>query len=226
MKGTNTASFNGLPPTNLPVALPGADFIRVEGDRILSVQGYFDGGAVPRQLGLDVIVQPKSIGPFSFGISTRATTGKHRDSRCLRHYRHRSPHPGGRGTGQREQSKDRHGLALRTRLYQYCRNNHRRPHDDHHGLGFTRLRSPDDEEQRTCLFNRTLLPRRDWPRRRYRRLGPRPPQSSTDPLYRMRKNGPRRSRTSKMRMWRCTSSPSRLLVAERTATQQSRKMRR
>jgi steroid delta-isomerase-like uncharacterized protein len=75
MKGTNTASFNGLPPTNLPVALPGADFIRVEGDRILSVQGYFDGGAVPRQLGLDVIVQPKSIGPFSFGISTRATTG-------------------------------------------------------------------------------------------------------------------------------------------------------
>jgi hypothetical protein len=38
------------------------------------VQGYFDGGAVPRQLGLDVIVQPKSIGPFSFGVSIRATT--------------------------------------------------------------------------------------------------------------------------------------------------------
>jgi steroid delta-isomerase-like uncharacterized protein len=75
MKGTNTASFNGLPPTNLPVALPGADFIRVQGDRIRSVQGYFDGGAVPRQLGLNVIVQPKSIGPFSFGVAIRASTG-------------------------------------------------------------------------------------------------------------------------------------------------------
>jgi len=75
MKGTNTASFNGLPPTGLPVALPGADFIRVEGNSIRSVQGYFDGGAVPRQLGLDLIVQPRSIGPFGFGTSVRATNG-------------------------------------------------------------------------------------------------------------------------------------------------------
>jgi steroid delta-isomerase-like uncharacterized protein len=75
MKGTNTASFNGLPPTGLPVALQGADFIRVEGDRIRSVQGYFDGGAVPRALGLDVIVQPKSAGPFGFGTSVRANSG-------------------------------------------------------------------------------------------------------------------------------------------------------
>ena len=75
MKGTNTASFNGLPPTGLPVALPGADFFRIEGDRIRSVQGYFDGGAVPRALGLDVIVQPGAIGPFAFGVSVRATNG-------------------------------------------------------------------------------------------------------------------------------------------------------
>ena len=75
MKGTNTASFNGLPPTGRVVALPGADFVRVEGDKIRSVQGYFDVGVVPRQLGLDVIVQPKAIGPFSFGVSTRASKG-------------------------------------------------------------------------------------------------------------------------------------------------------
>lgn len=75
MKGTNTASFNGLPPTGRAVAVTGADFIRVEGDRIRSVQGYFDGGAVPRALGLDVIVQPKSAGPFGFGTSVRVTSG-------------------------------------------------------------------------------------------------------------------------------------------------------
>ncbi len=75
MKGTNTASFAGLPPSGRAVALPGADFIRVEGDKIRSVQGYFDSGAVPRELGLDVIIQPKAIGPVSFGVSKRASNG-------------------------------------------------------------------------------------------------------------------------------------------------------
>ncbi len=75
MKGTNTGPFMGLPPTGAAIALPGADFIRVEGDKIRSVQGYFDGAAVPRALGLDVIVQPKSIGPFEFGISNRVSSG-------------------------------------------------------------------------------------------------------------------------------------------------------
>ena len=59
MKGTNTGSMMGSPPTGLEVTLPGADFIRVEGDKIRSAQGYFDSAAVPRALGLDVIVQPK-----------------------------------------------------------------------------------------------------------------------------------------------------------------------
>src|SRR6185437_13704217 len=62
MKGTNHGSMMGLPPTGKSISLPGADFIRVEGDKIRSVQGYFDSGALPRDLGLDVIVQPKSIG--------------------------------------------------------------------------------------------------------------------------------------------------------------------
>jgi steroid delta-isomerase-like uncharacterized protein len=75
MKGTNTGPFNGLPPTGAAVALPGADFVRVAADKIQSVQGYFDSGALPRALGLDVIVQPKAIGPFGFGTSIRAFTG-------------------------------------------------------------------------------------------------------------------------------------------------------
>lgn len=76
MKGTNAGPFNGLPPTGIAVILDGADFVRVEGDKIRSVQGYFDGAALPRALGLDVIVQPKSIGPFTFGTSHRAFSGK------------------------------------------------------------------------------------------------------------------------------------------------------
>jgi steroid delta-isomerase-like uncharacterized protein len=76
MRGTNTGSFKGLPPTRRAVTTPGADFIQIEGDKIRSVQGYFDSRAVPEQLGLQVIVQPTSIGPFSFGVSTSVQTGK------------------------------------------------------------------------------------------------------------------------------------------------------
>lgn len=75
MTGTNTGSFHGLPPTGKRVSLPGCDFVRVEGGQIRSVQGYFNAGALPAALGLDVIVQPKTIGPFTFGTSTRAHHG-------------------------------------------------------------------------------------------------------------------------------------------------------
>jgi steroid delta-isomerase-like uncharacterized protein len=75
MQGTNTGPFNGLPPTGAAVVLPGADFIRVDSGKIHSVQGYFDSGALPRALGLDVIVQPRAIGPFGFGTSVRASSG-------------------------------------------------------------------------------------------------------------------------------------------------------
>ncbi|WP_428671073.1 hypothetical protein [Roseibium sp.] len=37
---------------------------------------YFDGGAIPAQLGLDIIVQPKEAGPFRFGTSIEVRTGK------------------------------------------------------------------------------------------------------------------------------------------------------
>ena len=75
MKGTNTGEIMGLPPTGRSIALAGADFARIEGDKIVSLQGYFDSGAVPRSLGLDIIVQPSSIGSFGFGTSVRASNG-------------------------------------------------------------------------------------------------------------------------------------------------------
>jgi predicted ester cyclase len=34
MRGTNRASMQGLPPTGRTVALPGADFIQVEGEQV------------------------------------------------------------------------------------------------------------------------------------------------------------------------------------------------
>lgn len=69
MRGVNHGSFQGLPPTGRTVSVPGIDVIRVGPDGIRSVRGYFDAGAVPRQLGLDIVVQPRGIGPFQFGTS-------------------------------------------------------------------------------------------------------------------------------------------------------------
>jgi steroid delta-isomerase-like uncharacterized protein len=76
MRGVNSGSFAGLPPTGRSVELAGADFVRVEGDKVRSVRGYFDSRGVPEQLGIKVLVQPESLGPFTFGSSTRVQTGK------------------------------------------------------------------------------------------------------------------------------------------------------
>ena len=80
MHGTNTGSMMGLPPTGKPVTVSGADFIRVtaekDGGKIQSVDGYFDSRAVPEQLGLQVLVQPKQLGSLVFGNSTRSWSGK------------------------------------------------------------------------------------------------------------------------------------------------------
>jgi heme-degrading monooxygenase HmoA len=76
MRGTNTGPLRENPPTRGTVALPGADFFAVEGDKVRSVQGYFDRSTFVEQLGLQVIVQPRSVGPFSFGSSVRAQSGK------------------------------------------------------------------------------------------------------------------------------------------------------
>ena len=75
MRGVNTGSMMGLPPTGRAVEVRGVDIAEVEGGKLRSVQGYFDAGAVPRALGLDVIVQPHAIGPFVFGTGLRVSNG-------------------------------------------------------------------------------------------------------------------------------------------------------
>jgi steroid delta-isomerase-like uncharacterized protein len=75
MRGTNTGSMMGLPPTGKSIVLRGADFIRIAGGTIRSVEGYFDSRAIPDQLGLQVIVQPNAIGPFTFGRAVRTSGG-------------------------------------------------------------------------------------------------------------------------------------------------------
>lgn len=76
MRGTNTGSMRGLPPSNAEIDVEGADFFEVNGDTIATVEGYFDTAAVPRQIGLDVITQPRAIGPFRFGLATAVQTGR------------------------------------------------------------------------------------------------------------------------------------------------------
>ncbi len=75
MRGTNTGSLRGLPPTGARIAQPGIDVIRVSGDKVASVRGYFDRQTMLDQLGLQVVVQPHQIGPITFGVSTRVRSG-------------------------------------------------------------------------------------------------------------------------------------------------------
>ena len=75
MNGTNTGPFAGLPPTGRSVSLPGLDIVETGSSGIASVTGYFDSRVVPEQLGLDVIVQPRSVGPFEFGTSVAVQSG-------------------------------------------------------------------------------------------------------------------------------------------------------
>jgi steroid delta-isomerase-like uncharacterized protein len=77
MHGTNTGPLAGSTPTGKTVALPGADFITFDGDKIRTVQGYFDQKAYLEQLGLQVIAQPYAIGPISFGTGSTMQVGKH-----------------------------------------------------------------------------------------------------------------------------------------------------
>jgi steroid delta-isomerase-like uncharacterized protein len=59
MRGTNTGALQGAPPTGKVVTLAGADFISTDGNKVASVKGYFDSSEVSRQLGMQVIVQPR-----------------------------------------------------------------------------------------------------------------------------------------------------------------------
>jgi steroid delta-isomerase-like uncharacterized protein len=66
MRGTNSGSFWGQPPTHRKIALPGADFITVEGDKIKSLRGYYDRKALVEQVGLKVIY--KAEGEINLGL--------------------------------------------------------------------------------------------------------------------------------------------------------------
>ena len=76
MKGTNAGAFQGLPATGREISLPGADFMEIGTDGIEALKGYFDTRSIPEQLGLQVLVQPFKVGPFSFGNSTAVQSGK------------------------------------------------------------------------------------------------------------------------------------------------------
>jgi len=74
MRGTNTGPLpGGMPPTGKAIEVAGADFITYGDDGVHSVRGYFSPGDSMRQIGMDVIVQPKALGPFEFGTSTHVS---------------------------------------------------------------------------------------------------------------------------------------------------------
>ena len=75
MRGTNSGSFMGLPPTGKTIDLPGIDIIEIGTEGIQSIRGYFDSKAIPEQLGLQVLIQPDQLGPFSFGYSSSVHSG-------------------------------------------------------------------------------------------------------------------------------------------------------
>jgi heme-degrading monooxygenase HmoA len=76
MQGTNHGPVLGLPPTGKCIELPGADFIRVSEGVIRSVEGYFDSKLFVEQIGLQAIVQPYTVGPYTFGTAVSVKTGK------------------------------------------------------------------------------------------------------------------------------------------------------
>ncbi|HEX7357995.1 MAG TPA: ester cyclase [Ignavibacteriaceae bacterium] len=76
MKGTNTGSFHGLPATEHAISLEGVDVMEIGTDGIKTVKGYFDTKTLSEQLGLQVLVQPHKLGPFSFGFSAAVQSGR------------------------------------------------------------------------------------------------------------------------------------------------------
>ena len=52
VRGTNTGSYRGFPPTGHSVTLPGCEFIEVRASKVQRVEGYFDRLSMLQQLGL------------------------------------------------------------------------------------------------------------------------------------------------------------------------------
>jgi predicted ester cyclase len=76
MKGTNTGALSeDIPPTDHSATVSGASFIEVGENCLISVEAYFDQMTVFKQLELDTIVQPRRLGPTSFGSCLRIGSG-------------------------------------------------------------------------------------------------------------------------------------------------------
>jgi len=52
VRGTNTGSYRGFPPTSRSMVLPGCEFIEVRDGLVQRVEGYFDRLSMLGQLGL------------------------------------------------------------------------------------------------------------------------------------------------------------------------------
>ncbi|MFN8121946.1 MAG: ester cyclase [Thermoleophilia bacterium] len=74
MTGTNTGPMRGMPPTGRPVKLAGMDMITADAEGVHTVEGFFDGGVIPRQLGMQIAVQPPNMGPVSFGTAVHVAS--------------------------------------------------------------------------------------------------------------------------------------------------------
>jgi steroid delta-isomerase-like uncharacterized protein len=75
MRGTNTGSFAGAPPTGATVALGCAQFLTTEDGLVTSVVGYLDQRSLAMQLGLQAPIMPRQVGPIRFGTSVRVEKG-------------------------------------------------------------------------------------------------------------------------------------------------------
>lgn len=75
MTGTNSGPMRGMPPTGRQISLPGIDVIEADDAGIRSVRGYFNSSTMLEQLDLQVIVQPKAIGPVTFGYAAYTSLG-------------------------------------------------------------------------------------------------------------------------------------------------------
>src|SRR5512133_1542183 len=76
MTGTQSGTFNGLPPSEAQIKLPGMDVIKVGDKGLLTVDGYFDTRTLIEQLGARVAVQPASAGAVAFGTAMRFRSEK------------------------------------------------------------------------------------------------------------------------------------------------------
>jgi steroid delta-isomerase-like uncharacterized protein len=75
MRGANTGTWNGQPPTGRPVTMRGVDVFTVTAGKITSAEGYFDRQAMAEQLGFQMRPLPPVAGPFQFGYAVRASAG-------------------------------------------------------------------------------------------------------------------------------------------------------